>query len=52
MQGLFEYGTPSQPEVEEHKLCNGMFVTYTRWDFHGEAVTDDEGDNTEGAAYQ
>ena len=42
----------SQAEVEEHKLCNGMSVTYTRWDFHGEAVTDDEGDNTEGAAYQ
>ena len=42
----------SQAEVEEHILCNGMSVTYTRWVFHGEAVSDDEGDNTEGAAYQ
>ena len=42
----------SQAEVEEHIQCNGMSVTYTRWVFHGEAVSDDEGDNIEGAAYQ
>jgi hypothetical protein len=41
----------SQSVVEEHIQCAGMSNTYTRWIFHGESLSDDEGDKMEDVAY-
>jgi hypothetical protein len=41
----------SQTVVEEHIQCAGMSNTYTRWVFHGESLSDDEGGKMEDVAY-
>lgn len=41
----------SQSVVEEHVQCAGMSNTYTRWIFHGESLSDDEGGEMEDVAY-
>lgn len=41
-----------QEEVERHINCNGMSITYTRWVYHGEALSDDESHSGEHGLYE